>query len=145
MMVKPGGSYSVGETIAQLAQKIRAAAKARFLKPSSELPPLDEEQVSETSLKYVGDEIIAIGASTGGTEALKVVLKQMPLNSPGIVIVQHMPPGFTEAFARRLNEICKIEVREARDKDPVLPGTVLIAPGASHGCYEEWNPVLRET
>jgi len=54
VMVKPGGSYSVGEAIAQLAQKIRAAAKARFLKPSSELPPLDEEQVSETSLKYVG-------------------------------------------------------------------------------------------
>jgi len=132
VMVKPGGSYSVGEAIAQLAQKIRAAAKARFLKPSSELPPLDEEQVSETSLKYVGDEIIAIGASTGGTEALKVVLKQMPLNSPGIVIVQHMPPGFTEAFARRLNEICKIEVREARDKDPVLPGTALIAPGGLH-------------
>ena len=56
-----------------------------------------------------------------------------------------MPPGFTEAFARGLNEICKTEVREAKDKDPVLPGTVLIAPGASHGCYEEWNPVLRET
>jgi len=65
-MVKPGGSYSVGEAIAQLAQKIRAPAKARFLKPSSEPPPLDEEQVSETSLNYVGDEIIAIGASTGG-------------------------------------------------------------------------------
>jgi two-component system chemotaxis response regulator CheB len=73
-----------------------------------------------------------MGASTGGTEALKAVLLQMPANSPGIVIVQHMPPRFTTTFANRLNELCRIEVREAKDGDSVLPGTALIAPGNFH-------------
>lgn len=136
VMAKPGGSYTVGEAIVQLAQKIKAAARARFLKARWEdLPPLSEEEDPQQRTllsKYIGDEVIAIGASTGGTEALRVVLQQMPLDSPGIVIVQHMPPGFTAAFARRLNEICKIEVREAKDGDPVLAGTALIAPGGVH-------------
>ena len=73
-----------------------------------------------------------MGASTGGTEALKAVLTQMPPNSPGIVIVQHMPPRFTTAFANRLNDLCQIEVREAKDGDSVLPGLALIAPGNYH-------------
>jgi two-component system chemotaxis response regulator CheB len=73
-----------------------------------------------------------MGASTGGTEALKSVLIEMPVNIPGIVIVQHMPPRFTTTFADRLNELCQIEVREAKDGDAVLPGTALIAPGNFH-------------
>jgi len=73
--------------------------------------------------------IIALGASTGGTEATLVVLKELPRNTPGIVIVQHMPPGFTKMYADRLNGICQMEVREAKDGDRVEPGVALIAPG----------------
>lgn len=75
------------------------------------------------------DWVIAIGASTGGTEAIKEVLTGLPRNLPGIVIVQHMPPGFTAMFANRLNQICSLEVKEAASGDQVIPGRVLIAPG----------------
>ena len=78
------------------------------------------------------ERIICIGASTGGTESLRVVLEELPADCPGIVIVQHMPEKFTEAFARRLNGLCEVEVREARDGDTVLRGQVLIAPGNKH-------------
>jgi len=77
-------------------------------------------------------KLIAIGASTGGTEATKAVLRQIPKNSPGIVIVQHMPEFFTASYAKSLNRVCAIEVREAKDNEPVLPGTALIAPGNFH-------------
>lgn len=78
------------------------------------------------------DKVVAIGASTGGTEALRVLLEAMPLDSPGIVVVQHMPEHFTAAFARRLDSICGITVKEAADGDPVLRGQALIAPGNRH-------------
>jgi two-component system chemotaxis response regulator CheB len=80
------------------------------------------------------DWLVAMGASTGGTEALRDVLSAVPAGAPGIVVVQHMPEGFTAAFAQRLNEICAIEVREARHDDRVLPGLALIAPGNRHMC-----------
>jgi len=135
VMAKPGGSYSVGEAIVQLAHKIRAASKAKFLKyVPKDLPPLplDEEPTTSLSVQMGSDLVVAIGASTGGTEALRVVLERMPLSCPPILVVQHMPPGFTAAFAKRLNEVCKIEVREARDGDSLFPGTALIAPGGLH-------------
>lgn len=75
------------------------------------------------------EKIVAIGASTGGTEALLQVLEQMPENCPGIVAVQHMPEGFTAAFAKRLNGICRIEIKEGADGDKVVPGRAYIAPG----------------
>jgi two-component system chemotaxis response regulator CheB len=78
------------------------------------------------------DKIVCIGASTGGTEALRDVLVALPADSPGIVIVQHMPEHFTTAFARRLDGLCQVNVREAADGDDVLPGRVLIAPGSHH-------------
>lgn len=78
------------------------------------------------------ETVICIGASTGGTESLKVVLEALPAACPGIVIVQHMPEKFTEAFARRLNGLCEVEVKEAADGDTVLRGRVLIAPGDRH-------------
>jgi two-component system chemotaxis response regulator CheB len=77
-------------------------------------------------------KVVAIGTSTGGTQALEVVLTALPRNSPGIVIVQHMPEKFTAAFAARLDSICAISVREARNNDKVLPGQALIAPGGRH-------------
>jgi two-component system chemotaxis response regulator CheB len=86
------------------------------------------------------EKIIAIGASTGGTEALLQVLEQMPENCPGIVAVQHMPEGFTAAFAKRLNGICRIEIREAADGDKVVPGRAYIAPGNRHTLVRRIGP-----
>ncbi len=78
------------------------------------------------------EKIIVVGASTGGTEALRVFLESMPLDSPGIVIVQHMPENFTKAFANRINGLCEITVKEASDNDTIIPGQALIAPGNKH-------------
>ena len=86
------------------------------------------------------EKIIAIGASTGGTEALLQVLEQMPENCPGIVAVQHMPEGFTAAFAKRLNGICRIEIKEAADGDKVAPGHAYIAPGNRHTLVRRIGP-----
>jgi two-component system chemotaxis response regulator CheB len=84
------------------------------------------------ALTQTSHKVIAIGASTGGTEALKNVLMKLPPNIPGIVVVQHMPANFTTAFADRLNTLCQFQVKEAQDNDTVVPGTCLIAPGNFH-------------
>lgn len=80
--------------------------------------------------------VVCVGASTGGTEALREMLEALPANAPGMVIVQHMPEKFTAAFANRLNSLCEVEVKEAADGDPVLRGHVLIAPGDRHTLLE---------
>ncbi len=119
---------SLNQVIGELGRKIRANrfAKVRVGKRKSETriktAPL-------TVLKGSTDKVIALGASTGGTEALREVLLSFPPNSPGIVIVQHMPPKFTEMYAKRLNKECPFEVREAKHGDRVIPGRCLIAPG----------------
>ena len=128
------GSYSVGDLSIQLKEKIRAAARAKLsqLRPSpSPFPPVAKGSLTK-ALSETTQKIIAIGASTGGTEALKEVLVRMPADTPGIVIVQHMPPHFTTAFSNRLNDLCPIEVREAKDGDTVLNGQALVAPGNFH-------------
>ncbi len=123
---------------ASLTLKVRAAARAkvRISKPSAgtaqnnsqalakpmPFPPLPRTVLDST--------IIGLGASTGGTEATLAVLKKLPANMPGIVITQHMPEGFTEMYAQRLNRICSLEVREAKNGDVIHPGLALIAPGA---------------
>jgi two-component system chemotaxis response regulator CheB len=86
----------------------------------------------ERALTRTTEHIVAIGTSTGGTQALEVVLTELPAVCPGIVVVQHMPPQFTAAFAARLNSLCEIEVREAVNNDRVVPGCALIAPGGKH-------------
>ena len=85
--------------------------------------------MNESSLYKNSIQIIAMGASTGGTEALLAILEKLPGNLPPIVITQHMPPIFTNMYAERLNRICKMEVREAKDQDRLYPGLCLIAPG----------------
>ncbi|MEA1672037.1 chemotaxis response regulator protein-glutamate methylesterase [Nitrospirillum sp. BR 11163] len=91
-------------------------------------PPL----VRHHAMARTTETVVCIGASTGGTESLRVVLERLPAASPGIVVVQHMPEKFTEAFARRLNGLCEMEVKEAEDGDTVMRGRVLIAPGNRH-------------
>jgi len=78
------------------------------------------------------EKVVAVGASTGGTEALRIFLEALPSDCPGIVIVQHMPEGFTAAFSKRLDSLCRISVKEAVNNDTVLPGHALIAPGNHH-------------
>ncbi len=82
-----------------------------------------------TAGKFSPDTLVAIGASTGGTEAIYDVVRQLDVDIPGVVIVQHMPPGFTDMYAKRLNNDCRIEVREAKTGDRVMPGLALLAPG----------------
>jgi len=133
VLSKPGSAYSVGDISAQLKEKIRAAAKINIKQliesqSSNFRPQLDVPN----NLRETTQKVVAIGASTGGTEAIKKILVRFPVNVPGIVIVQHMPPQFTKAFAERLSQLCQIEVREAKDGDSVLNGLALIAPGNFH-------------
>ncbi len=97
------------------------------------VPPLSAARLASVKLNMpVTDPIICIGASTGGTEALREVLEALPADTPGVLIVQHMPEKFTNAFARRLDGLCRVEVKEAEEGDVVRQGLVLIAPGAKH-------------
>lgn len=131
VVAKPGGPYSVGELKQDLPQKVRAAAHARVVgaKPQIAVPvPAAPLALSGAS----SSTVIAIGASTGGTEAIREVLTGLPGDMPGIVIVQHIPPVFSMAFANRLNDLCKLRVKEAADGDRVTAGLALIAPGNFH-------------
>jgi two-component system chemotaxis response regulator CheB len=116
--------------VARLAARAVGAAAVRVATKNTAdviLAPLRNKAMTTTT-----EHIVAIGTSTGGTQALQEVLTRLPAVSPGIVIVQHMPPQFTAAFADRLNSLCEITVREARNNDRVVPGTALIAPGGKH-------------
>jgi two-component system chemotaxis response regulator CheB len=129
VLPKPGGPYSVGELRAQLARHIRAAVRARVR------PFAVKERRSNMSLWGAGassSAVIAIGASTGGTEAIADILARLPQNTPGTLIVQHIPAVFSESFAKRLNRTCAMEVREAKHMDELKPGVALVAPGDSH-------------
>jgi two-component system chemotaxis response regulator CheB len=120
-----------------LVYAVKAAAKAnvRRLAPLQSAPKLTAEAVlpaATHAMAQTTDRVVAMGTSTGGTQALEAVLTRLPRVTPGIVIVQHMPERFTEAFANRLDGLCQIEVREARNGDRVMPGRALIAPGGRH-------------
>lgn len=131
VMCKPGAAYSVGDMSVQLKEKIKAAAKVNvtLLKPKT---TPTENVVKPRALTRTTNRLVILGASTGGTQAIETVLQSYPPNAPGTVIVQHMPAGFTKAFADRLNGICQVEVREAQNGDTVINGRVLIAPGNQH-------------
>ncbi|CAI0746463.1 Chemotaxis response regulator protein-glutamate methylesterase [Serratia rubidaea] len=111
-----------------IAEKIRTAARARLPSRTRAAAPAI---LSHTPL-LSSEKLIAIGASTGGTEAIRQVLQPLPATSPALLITQHMPPGFTRSFAERLNKLCQITVKEAQDGERVLPGHAYIAPGDRH-------------
>jgi two-component system chemotaxis response regulator CheB len=104
VLAKPGSAFSVGDLGVELAEKIRAAAHIRFDARKFQETNPNQAPAKVSPLAQTTDKIIAIGASTGGTEAIKEVLIRLPQNTPGMVIVQHMPPKFTTAFAERLNQ-----------------------------------------
>ena len=130
VIAKPGSSYTVGNMSSQLADKIRGAAWAKVVRKDKDVS--DSEGAPLKALAEASHKVIAIGASTGGTEALKMVLTKLPANSPGIMVVQHMPANFTAAFAERLNSLSQLTVREAKDNDSVVSGLALLAPGNFH-------------
>jgi two-component system chemotaxis response regulator CheB len=131
----------VADGIRQLAQditdKIRIASKAHIRRaPAAPAPGTPAAPVKAVTMASLGrastEKIIFIGASTGGTEATKDVLVNLPADSPAVVITQHMPPGFTKSYAARLDGLCKIRVKEAQDGERILPGHGYIAPGGLH-------------
>ncbi len=131
VLAKPGGPYSVGELRTTLAGQIRAAASARLrprataCAPPPRILPVPASPPDRAT-------VLAIGASTGGTEAIASILSRLPAGAPGIVIAQHIPPSFSTAFANRLNELSPLSVKEAQDGDVLAPGRVLVAPGDFH-------------
>lgn len=141
---KMGTKQFFQESAIRLCDAVKAAARADLHKVKSR-PPRDvkvepkltadavmpQSRPSRAMIKTT-EKVIVVGASTGGTEAIREFLQDMPMDSPGIVIVQHMPEHFTSAFASRLNSICQVTVKEAADNDTVIRGQALIAPGNRH-------------
>ena len=112
----------------QLLVKIKIASTARI----SKKPLITNLPLATLTATNFENKVIAIGASTGGTEAILKVIKDLPPTTPGIVIVQHMPPVFTKMYAQRLDGICKMQVKEAENNDRVVPGQVIVAAGENH-------------
>ncbi|MDQ1195697.1 chemotaxis response regulator protein-glutamate methylesterase [Agrobacterium sp. SORGH_AS 787] len=151
VILKPriGAADHLAESALRICEVVKSAAHARVksvraqprasstlgtqakLTADAVLPPPSGKAMARTT-----EMVICVGASTGGTEALREMLERLPANSPGMVIVQHMPEKFTAAFAKRLNGLCEVEIKEAEDGDPVLRGHVLIAPGDKHMLLE---------
>ncbi|MBS7350437.1 MAG: chemotaxis response regulator protein-glutamate methylesterase [Comamonas sp.] len=134
-----GVANGLQQLATEIVDKIRIAAKAhvhRLVRPSGAVVPapnLNKSTPSSASLlgRVSTEKMIAIGASTGGTEAIKEVLMPLPADAPAIVITQHMPPGFTTSFAARLDSLCQITVKEAAHGERILPGHAYIAPGGT--------------
>ncbi len=140
IIVKPklGTKVFLEESRVQICDAVKAAAmvRAKRVDPFVQVAPkLTADAVITKSTRAMAEtteKVVVVGASTGGTEALRVFLEAMPIDAPGIVIVQHMPEHFTRSFAERLDTLCRISVKEAENNDTVLRGRALIAPGHSH-------------
>jgi two-component system chemotaxis response regulator CheB len=132
VLCKPGSAYDVADAVPRLARAIRAAAVARCGGPRLALPEVIKQPMQVRSLSRTSDKILALGASTGGTEALRTVLSTLPGDCPGMVIVQHMPPMFTASFAQSLNRTSRVQITEAKGGEPLLPGLAYVAPGGHH-------------
>jgi two-component system chemotaxis response regulator CheB len=128
------------ESQLRICDAIKAAAKARLKPLRAEARPVAPKLTADAvmtkpvsrAMIRTTEKVVVVGASTGGTEALRIFLEALPNDSPGIVIVQHMPEGFTKAFAQRIDSLCRISVKEACHNDSVIPGRALIAPGNRH-------------
>jgi two-component system, chemotaxis family, protein-glutamate methylesterase/glutaminase len=138
-VLKPrlGIAAGLNELAHDICEKIRVASKVRMHRHVQPGAPRSAGQLSakRAPVQYSRvstEKLIAIGASTGGTEAIREVISALPADSPAVLITQHMPPGFTRSFAARLDGLCKMTVSEARDGERVLPGHVYIAPGDRH-------------
>jgi two-component system chemotaxis response regulator CheB len=137
-VTKPKMSISTGmrDYTGVITDKIRIAARAKISQASRPLSTGSSSQATSPSMLknplISSEKLIIIGASTGGTEAIKSFLMQMPSDCPGILITQHMPAGFTKSFAARLDALCKVSVKEAQGGERILPGHVYIAPGDHH-------------
>ncbi len=141
VIAKPGSAMSTQGITDELARAVRPAARARVRTVEEAPAPVravgrvvggGPDLAPPPVLLDTTHKVLAIGASTGGTQAIEQVLRALPAHAPGTVIVQHMPEHFTAAFAKRLNGLCAMEVREARDGDAVVPGVALVAPGGKH-------------
>lgn len=142
IILKPrmGARQFLEENRIRLLDAVKAAARARVTKILARsdrvAPKLTADAVlkkaAPDSLLHTTEKVVVVGASTGGTEAIRELLEDLPINSPGMVIVQHMPEHFTKAFAQRLDGICQVTVKEAQQNDSVIRGQVLIAPGNRH-------------
>jgi two-component system chemotaxis response regulator CheB len=134
-----GTKQFLEESAIRIRDAVKAAALAR-VKPLAKRHKVEPKLTADAILErpksnamiQTTEKVVVIGASTGGTEALRVLLETLPLDSPGMVIVQHMPEHFTAAFARRLDGICRMSIKEAEDNDSVIRGRALIAPGNCH-------------
>ncbi len=131
VLAKPGSAFGVGNLSQTLITRIKAAARMRIIQvqPAAARPPqrrLGADQLATS------EKVLALGASTGGVQALTRILSEFPADAPGTVIVQHMPERFTRSFADRLNTTTRVRVKEAEDGDGVFTGQVLIAPGGKH-------------
>lgn len=138
---KMGLKTFLQDSSAELVMAVRAAAQSNVRRLAPSTQPLSAPESIDNyaaaahasqAMAHTTERIVAIGTSTGGTQALEVVLVGLPRVCPGIVIVQHMPEKFTASFAARLNSLSEIEVREAKNNDRVAPGLALIAPGGKH-------------
>jgi len=127
---KPGGPHSVEELRRQLLAAVRAAANARIR--ARQITDNTPEPVKPASASFSNRALVVIGASTGGVEAIREVLLHLPAHFPPLLVVQHIPRGFSRSLAEHLDRICPLEVREAGDTNELSPGRVLIAPGDSH-------------
>lgn len=139
---KLGTKQFIEESRTRICDAVKGAAAARLgplraMRTMKEVSPkytadVIMEKPNTKAMIQTTEKVVVIGASTGGTEALKVFLEMLPEDTPGIVIVQHMPENFTAAFAKRLDSICRVTVKEAQDNDTVVRGRALIAPGNHH-------------
>ena len=131
VLAKPGGPYSFGDLGPQLIGRIKATSGARLRRNAALAQQAAIAQRAKPRAA-TNREVILLGASTGGTEALREVLSRLPADLPGIAVVQHIPPVFSKTFAERLDQLSALDVREAVDGERLSPGTALIAPGNFH-------------
>ncbi len=132
VLCKPGAAYNTGDMVVELVDKVKAASCVNIQQRAELMRSSTKERAPIQALAQTTNQVLAIGASTGGTIALERLLRELPPNTPGTVITQHMPKFFTASFAERLNQFSALNVREAQDGDSVTPGVALIAPGDKH-------------